>query len=158
MTAKLRDDDARYIKYLLYEQRHQDAKIRELEEELDEMLPSCSSSIVRFSHDEGQAEDSQPEKWTIIRNESLRAKELYSELRKRRRQKEAVTRAVECMDKTESQIVILRYYNEQSHNQVARALHMWSGKKRNPSNTYWRTHERILRKVAQAVMVERWGE
>ena len=157
MIQKLRDDDARYIKYLLYEQQHQDAKIRELEEELDEMLPAYSSSVVRFSHDEGLREDSQPEKWAIIRNESVRAKELYAELRKRKRQKEAITRAMEVMDHAESQIILLRYYEQKPHNHVAKGVHMWSNRKRNPSNTYWRTHEKILKKVAQVVLIERWG-
>jgi len=154
--AKLRDDDARYIKYLLYEQKNQCAKIAKIEDELEEMLPSHSSSLVKFSHDDGQVGISEPEKWTIIRNESVRAKELYSELRKRKRQKEAVSRAMERMDETESQIIFLRYHDEQSHNRVAKAVFMWSENKRNPSNTYWRTHERILNKVARAVLVERW--
>ncbi len=151
--TKLRDDDARYIKYLLYEQKHQDAKIAEIEEELEEMLPSATASIVRFGHDLCQAEDSQPEKWTIIRNESVRAKELYSELRKRKRQKEAVSRAMECMDEQESQIVFLRYHNEQSHNQVAKGVHMWDKHEKGPSRGYWRAQERILKKVARAVLI-----
>jgi len=84
LQIKLRDSDFRYVEKLLYDQKTHDAQIALLEEELEEMLPAFSSSIVKFSHDEGMVGDSQPEEWAIIRNESVRAKELHGEIRRRK--------------------------------------------------------------------------
>jgi len=150
---KLRTQEIRYIEALLYNQKSHDSIIAELEAELEEMLPAFSSSIVKFSHNDGMVETSQPEEWTIIRNESVRAKELYSEIRRRKRAKAAISEALQCMTEEECRFVFLRYQQEHSHKQCARALSMWSKKKQGPSNTYWRTRRRVLEKVGRFVLI-----
>ena len=150
---KLRPNDYRYVERLLYDQKTHDAQITLLEEELEEMLPAFSSSIVKFSHDEGMVGDSQPEEWAIIRNESVRAKELHGEIRRRKREKTAVSEALQCMTEEECQFVFLRYQQEHSHSQCARALGLWDKKRHGPSNTYWRMRRRILEKVGRFVLI-----
>jgi len=150
---KLRPNDYRYVERLLYDQKTHDTQIALLEEELEEMLPAFSSSVVKFSHDEGMVGDSQPEEWTIIRNESVRAKELHGEIRRRKREKAAVSEALQCMTEEECQFVFLRYQQEKSHSQCARGLHLWDSKEKGPSRTYWRMRRKILEKVAKFVLI-----
>ena len=153
LKLQLRDGDIRYVEALLYQQKTHDGIIAAAQAEIDEMLPAYSTSVVKFSHDEGMVGDSQPEKWAIIRNESVRAKELHGEIRKRRRQKEAISAAIETLNDVEAQLVFMRYHLEKSHKQCAKALQMWSDSRRDPSQTYWRTRKKVLEKVARFVLM-----
>ena len=151
--TRLRQNEVLYIERILRDQKTHDAIIAELQAELDEMVPSCPGSILRFSHDLPQKKDSQPEEWTIIRNESVRAKELHSEIRRRKRQKDAVSLSMQSMTPEESQYIFLRYHEEQSHSRCAHALHMWNKGRHAPSRTYWSTRQRVLLKVARFVLI-----
>jgi len=152
LEVKLRDGDFKFIEKLLYDQKTHDAQIALLQAEIEEMLPAYSSSVVKFNHNDGMKEDSQPEEWAIIRCESVRAKEIHSEIKRRRRHKEAISAAMECMTEEESQLIFLRYAQEQSHNHCAKALHLWDRKEKNPSRTYWRLRRKVLEKVARFVL------
>ena len=150
---KLRDSDFRYIEKLLYDQKTHDEMIEQLEQELEDMLPAYSKSVIKFSHDKPHKQTSQPEDYAIERNESIRAIEIKEEINKRKRQKSAVSEATKYMDETENQIIYLRYQCEKPHSHVARKVGMWDFKEKGPSRTYWRTRRRILEKVARFVLV-----
>ena len=149
---QMRDNDYRYVEKLLYEQKTHDSIIAELDAELEEMMPAYSSSVVKFNHDEGMVGGSQPEEWAIIRNESVRAKEVHGEIRRRRRAKAAISEAMQSLNETESQFVFLRYQQENSHSHCSRALGLWDKKRHGPSNTYWRMRKRLLGKIGRFVL------
>lgn len=153
LAYKLRPSDYRYIEKMLYEQKTQESAIRELEAELEEILgdlfPGGSGSYVDMTTAKGQPEFTQPEAWVIKREENLRVKDLRQEITRRKRHQAVVGEAMKYMDAVESQFVFLRYYEEKSHNYIARKLNMWDMKERQPLRTYWRTRRKVLEKVAK---------
>ena len=151
MKIMLRDADFRFVEKLLYQQKTHDTAIAELMAELDEMMPNCSTSVVRFSHDKPHRKNSEPEEWTIRRSESVRGKYLQDEIRKRKRHQKAISEAMLCLDDLESRLVFLRYHEEKTHGYCARSLNLWDGKEHVPLRTYWRMRSRVLEKVARFV-------
>jgi len=153
LAYKLRPSDYRYIEKMLYEQKTQESAICELEAELEEILgdlfPGGSGSYVDMTTAKGQPEFTQPEAWVIKREENLRVKDLRQEITRRKRHQAVVGEAMKYMDAAESQLVFLRYYEEKSHNYIARKLNMWDMKERQPLRTYWRTRRKVLEKIAK---------
>lgn len=112
---KLLRSDYRWVEKLLYMQKTHKAAIAELEAEMEDMMPSASASIVTFDHNTKNVRgDSQPEKWAVKRSESMRAKEIHGEIRKRKRHQKAISEAMECLDDLESRLVFLKYHLEKS--------------------------------------------
>ncbi len=110
MEERLNRSDSNFVEKLLYEYKTYDSAIRILEEELEDMMPSASCSVVVYDHNtENTRGDSQPEKWTIKRNESIRGKFLHGKLREKRRHKDAIRGAREMLSDTENQLVWLKY-------------------------------------------------
>ena len=122
LKLMLRDADFRFVEKLLYEQKTHDSAIAELEAELAEMMPNCSTSIVRFSHDKPHRKNSEPEEWTIKRSESVRGKYLQDEIRKRKRHQKAISEAMLCLDDLESRLVWLKYHLEKSSRDCWRTM------------------------------------
>ncbi len=118
----MHDGDFRFVEKLLYQQKTHDTAIAGLEAELEEMLPAYSSSIVRFSHDKHNCQNSQPEAWAIKRTESVRAKEIYSEIKRRRRRQEAIAAAMESLDDLEARLVFLKYHLGKSSRDCWRSM------------------------------------
>ena len=115
MTKKKSFDDGfRKTEALLYIQKTHPTAIAELEAELEDMMPDYSSSFVKFSHDKPHTKNSEPEEWTIKRNESPRAKDIHRELSRRRRHQKAISEAMKCLDDLENQLVFLKYNLEKS--------------------------------------------
>ena len=144
--------DFRFCERLLYQQKTHETAIRELEAELSELLedllPSSTASFVDMSESKGEM-ISQPERWTIKRDENLRVKDLRYEIAKRKRHRAAISEAMRYFDETESQLVFLRYNEEKPHNYCAMKLNLWDRKEHVPLSTYWRTRKRVLEKVAK---------
>lgn len=144
--------DFRFCERLLYQQKTHETAIRELEAELSELLedllPSSTASFVDMSESKGEM-ISQPERWTIKRDENLRVKDLRYEIQKRKRHKAAISEAMRYLDETESQFVFLRYNEEKPHNYCAMKLNLWDRKEHVPLRTYWRLRTKMLEKVAK---------
>ena len=114
VDEKLIKNDFRFVEKLLYQQKTHDSAIAEMEAELEEMVPDYSSSIIEYSHDKPHRRDSEPERWTIIRNESIRGKYLHGRIAERKRHKKAITEAKKALDDLENQLVYLKYDLEKS--------------------------------------------
>ena len=125
---KLMDSDFRWVEKLLYQQKTHNTAIAELEAELEDMLPSCSTSIVRFSHDKPHRLNSQPEAGAIKLNDSMRAKEIHGEIRRRKRHKVAISAARESLTDEENQFVWLFYDLGKSIRDCRRTLHYQKSK------------------------------
>ena len=147
LEVKLRDGDFKFIERLLYDQKRHDSVIAELEAELDDMLPDYSKSLVRFSHNPKNRESSEPEEWTIIRNESLRAKEIIGELRRRKRHRQAVSKAMESLDDLESQLVFLKYHLEKSSRDCWRSMGLQKSR-------WYEMRKEVVHKVAKFLVPE----
>ena len=141
----------RYIEDLLRMQKTHDSAIAELEAELaellEDLLPGGTGSFVDMTASKGET-DSQPEAWTIKRDENLRVRDLRQDITRRKRHKAAVSEAMRYLDEADSQLVMLRYNLEKPHSYVAKKLNLWDRKEHVPLSTYWRTRRRVIEKVA----------
>ena len=122
-VEELTKPDFRWVEKLLYQQKSHKSAIAELEAELEDMMPDYSTSIVKFSHDKPHRRDSQPEAGVIKRNESLRAKEIHDELKRRQRHQKAIDEARESLTDEEDLFVRLFYDLEKSIRDCRRTLH-----------------------------------
>ena len=136
------DSDFRWVEKLLYMQKTHDTAIAELEAELEDMLPTYSTSVVRYSHDKPHRRDSQPEAGAIRRNESMRAKEIHSEIKRRKRHKAAISAARESLSDLENQFVWLFYDLDKSIRDCRRTLHYEKSK-------IYNMRQDIVHKVAE---------
>ena len=107
---KIPKSDYRFVEKLLYQQKTHDTAIAELEAELDDMLPSSTSSFVVFDHNQKNPELTEPERTAERRLHSVRGKYLQEEIARRRRHKKAISEAMKALSDTEAQLVFL-YYN-----------------------------------------------
>ena len=123
---KLTRGNFRYVEALLYAQKTHDTAIAELEaqllEVLDELLPGGSGSYVDMTAAKGDT-DSQPENWTIKRDENLRVRELRTEIAKRKRRRAAVSAARQSLSDEENQFVWLFYDLDKSIRDCRRTMH-----------------------------------
>ena len=113
MTDKLRPADYRFVERLLYDQKTHDTAIAEMEAELDDMVSSCSASIIEGSSSGGEP-GSQTEAAVIIRMDSVKGKSLQAKIRDKRRQKKAISEAMKVLTDTECQLVHIKYHLEKS--------------------------------------------
>lgn len=107
---KIPRSDYRFAEKLLYQQKTHDTAIAELMAELDDMIPSASSSFVVFDHNPKGSELTQPERVTDKRLYSVRGKFLQEEITRRRRHQRAISEAMRALSDAEAQLVFL-YYN-----------------------------------------------
>ena len=121
----------RYIEALLYAQKTHDTAIADLEaqlaEVLEDLLPGGSGSYVDMTAAKGDT-DSQPEAWTIKREENLRVRELRTEIAKRKRRKAAVSAARQSLSDEENQFVWLFYDLDKSVRDCRRTMHFEKSK------------------------------
>jgi Sigma-70, region 4. len=155
-AEKLHDGDFRFVEKLLYEQKTHETAIAQLEAELAELLerlmPGGAGSVIDLSMPKSRREHSQTELWAIRREENLRVRYLRQRIEERKRHKEAVDRALECLDEREMQYVQMRYWQERSHSHIARAMHMWDRSEHAPKRNYWKLRRQVLTKVARYVL------
>ena len=76
---KISRSDYGFVERLLYQQKTHDTAIAELQAELDDMLPSCSVSVVPLSHG-GTKPLTEPERIADKRLHSVRGKYLQEEI------------------------------------------------------------------------------
>lgn len=123
---KLSNRDFAFVEKLLYEQKSHDTAIAELESELkellDDLLPSSTASFVDTSKSKGEM-ISQPERWTIKRDENLRVKFLRGRIAERKRHKRAISEARQSLSDEENQLVWLKYDLCKSVRDCRRTMH-----------------------------------
>ena len=122
VKRKLADGDFRFVERLLYDQKTHDTAIAELKSEMDDMVPSATSSVVQFSADKQAAELTQPENAVEKRLHSIRGKYIQEEIAQRQRHQKAISEAMKALDDIESQLVWLFYHLEKSARASARVM------------------------------------
>ena len=110
---KLPQSNYRFVERLLYQQKTHETAIAELQAELDDMLPSCSVSVVPLSYG-GTKPLTETERIADKRLYSVRGKYLQEEIARRRRHQRAVSEAMTVLGDTEAQFVWLYYHLEKS--------------------------------------------
>ncbi len=149
-------DDARfrYLERLLYDHPGQGAQIQQLEGQLEQMTPpnSCVSYV---SPPRGTGERmSEPERYTILRNESDAGRRLQRELVMRRGIQRAVDDALANMLPEELAIYEWRYAKKATHSETASRAGCWSETERAPTSAYWRLRKAVVAKLDG--YVRRW--
>lgn len=139
---ELRKYEFRFVERLLYDQKTQDAAIEELEAQLELIMPRYSTSLVKFSHNQPQREESQPEEWVIKRNESVLGKYLTGRIAEKKRHKRAISDALECLDDTENQLVHLKYHLEKSSRDCWRSMGL-------EKSRFYEIRKQVVHKVAR---------
>jgi len=130
LQEELTKNNFRFTEKLLYEYKTHNSAIAELEAELRELdeIPNYSRSIVKFSHNESQKEDSQPEEYVIKKNESIRADYLHNRLQERERHQKAIQEARESLPDEENQFIWLFYDLEKSIRECRQIMHFEKSK------------------------------
>ena len=113
-NKKITSGDYRFIEKILYDQKTSDTAIAELQAELDEMVPSATSSYVVFDHNQKNPKLTQPEAAVAKRVDSVRGKFLQGRIAERKRHQRVVKDARKTLSDTENQLVWLYYDLEKS--------------------------------------------
>ncbi len=145
VTDKLCDADFRFAEKLLYEYVTHDTAIAELQAELDSMIPDYSRSVVKFDHNTKNTHgESEPEKWAIKRNESIRGKYLQNRIAERKRHQKAIREARQSLNDTESQLVWLFYDLRKTARESWRTMHI-------EKSRFYEMRQEVVNKVAQFI-------
>ena len=139
---KIPRNDYGFTEKLLYQQKTHDTAIAELEAELDDMLPSSTSSFVTFDHNQKNPELTEPERIVDKRLYSVRGKYLQEEIARRKRHKKAITEAMLCLDDLEARLVFLKYHLEKSSRDCWRSMGLQKSR-------WYETKDEVVYKVAR---------
>lgn len=99
----------RYIEKILYDYTSHETAIAELEAHLDEVVKEHSKSVVVPSRTALGPRTSEPERHTILRNESVHARYLQGRIAERKRHRQIVEAARQQLDDLEIRLVYLKY-------------------------------------------------
>ena len=142
VEEKLRLYEFRFVERLLYDQKTHEASIEELEAQLESIMPNYSRSVVKFDHNPPHREESQPEEWTIKRNESVLGKYLMGRIAEKKRHKKAVSDALMCLDETEGQLYYLKYKLEKPSKDCWRSMGL-------KKSRFYEVRRQVVYKVAR---------
>ena len=147
IREKIGKHDFRFVEKLLYDYKTHDTAIKEMEAEmqgiLENMFPNASASYVDMSEPKGET-DSQPEAWTIKRDENLRVRYLRGRIAERKRHKAAIAEARESLDDLENQLVWLKYDLEKTARDCWRSMGLQKSR-------FYEIREEIVTKVARFI-------
>jgi hypothetical protein len=147
IREKIGKHDFRFVEKLLYDYKTHDTAIKEMEAEmqgiLENMFPNASASYVDMSEPKGET-DSQPEAWTIKRDENLRVRYLRGRIAERKRHKAAIAAARESLDDLENQLVWLKYDLEKTARDCWRSMGLQKSR-------FYEIREEIVTKVARFI-------
>jgi len=147
IREKIGKHDFRFVEKLLYDYKTHDTAIKEMEAEmqgiLETMFPNASASFVDLSEPKGET-DSQPEAWTIKRDENLRVRYLRGRIAERKRHKAAIAEARESLDDLENQLVWLKYDLEKTARDCWRRMGLQKSR-------FYEIREEIVTKVARFI-------
>ncbi len=110
----LNPNDFKLIEKLLYDYPYYNEMIarqtKELDQLLEDLTPNASSSIVTLSYTKGYRAGSEPERWTIKRDEHPRARQLRRELDRNQLHKVTIENSMMRLNKDERQFIELHYF------------------------------------------------
>lgn len=150
-TVTIRKPKPKWFKMtekLLYDYKTFESAIRNIEAELEAIMPQVSSSLVVIGREATKALfESQTEAWAIKRAESPRARLLYSMLREKKRWRAAIKKIRAKLTEEENTLVWLRYDIEKPHDEVIYAL----GERGFPRSRrgYFNLRRQVVEKVAK---------
>ena len=144
---KLHKNDFRFVERLLYDQKTHDTAIAEMEAEVQEILsnlfPSATASFVNLAEPKGETV-SQPEAWTVKRDENLRVRYLRGRIAERKRHQAAIRAARESLNDVENQLVWLKYDLGKSARDCWRSMGLQKSR-------FYEMREEVVRKVAKFI-------
>jgi hypothetical protein len=143
VTRKSKLSYYRKTERLLYDYKTYGSAIRNLEAELEEILPNASTSIVRLG--EGVAASpfrSQTEDWAIKRIESPRAKRILKLLAEKKRWRQGIKEVRQQLTDEENTLVWMRYDLEKPHQEIWEAMHM-------SRSTYFEFKNKLIKKISR---------
>jgi DNA-directed RNA polymerase specialized sigma subunit len=147
IKEKLYKNDFRFVEKLLYDYKTHDTAIAETEAEIQKILsnlyPSATASFVNLAEPKGEM-DSQPEAWTIKRDENLRIKYLRGRIAERKRHQKAIKEARESLDDLENQLVRLFYDLDKTARDCCRTIGLQKSR-------FYEIREKIVHKVAKFI-------
>lgn len=143
ITSNKRLHYYRKIERLLYDYKTYDSAIRNLEAELESIMPQISTSLLKMG-DGSTATPfcSQTEDWAIKRIESPRAKRLLKLLTEKKRLRKAIKETRKQLTDEENTFVWMRYDLERAHAEIWEALHM-------SRSTYFEFKNKVIGKIAR---------
>jgi hypothetical protein len=145
---KLHKNDFRFVEKLLYDYKTHDTAIAELEAEmaeiLENLLPGGTGSFVDMTTAKGQPEFTQPEAWTLKRDENLRMRYLKGRIAERKRHQAAIRAARESLDDLENKLVWLKYDLGKSARDCWRSMGLQKSR-------WYEIREEIVIKVARFI-------
>jgi len=129
---------------LLYDYKTYDSAIRNLEAELEEILPKVSTSVVKLGEAGSTASPfySQTEDWAIKRIESPRAKRIRRLLSEKKRLSKAIKEVREQLTDEENTLVRMRYDLEEPHLEIWESLHM-------SRSNYFEFKNKLIEKISR---------
>ena len=148
IEEKLHKNDFRFVEKLLYDQKTHDTAIAELEAEmaeiLENLLPGGTGSFVDMTTAKGQPEFTQPEAWTIKREENLRVRYLKGRIAERKRHQKAIREARQVLDDLENKLVFLFYDLDKTARDCWRSMGLQKSR-------FYEMREEIVHKVAKFI-------
>ncbi len=134
----------RKMEMLLYDYKTYDSAIRNLEAELEEILPKVSTSVVKLGEAGSTASPfySQTEDWAIKRIESPRAKRILKLLAEKKRWRQGIKEVRQQLTDEENTLVWMRYDLEKPHQEIWEAMHM-------SRSTYFEFKNKLIKKIAR---------
>jgi len=143
VAAKRRHNYYRQVERMLYDYKTYDIAIRNLEAELESIMPQTSTSVVKLG--EGSTATpftSKTEDWAIKRIESPRAKRILKLLAEKKRFKKGVKETRKQLTDEENTLVWMRYDLEKQHQEIWEAMHM-------SRSTYFEFKNKTIEKIAR---------
>jgi len=142
-VAKRKPSYYRQAERLLYDYKTYDLAIKNLEAELESILPPVSTSLLRLGEGSSDAPfRSLTEEWAIKRVESPRAKRLIKLLMEKKRLRQGIKEARQQLTGEENTLVWMRYDLEKPHQEIWEALHM-------SRSNYFEFKNKLIEKIAR---------
>mgnify|MGYP000900642799 CR=1 FL=1 len=142
-VAKRKPSYYRQAERLLYDYKTYDLAIKNLEAELENIMPQVSTSLLKLG--EGSTAtpfQSQTEDWAIKRIESPRAKRIIKLLTEKKRFKKGIGEVREQLTDEENTRVWMRYDLEKQHQEIWEAMHM-------SRSAYFEFKNKVIEKIAR---------
>ena len=143
MVVRRKQNYYKQTERLLYDYKTYDSAIRNLEAELENIMPQISTSLLKLG--EGSTATpfcSQTEDWAIKRVESPRARRTLKMLAEKKRFRKAIKETRGQLTDEENTFVWMRYDLEKPHQEIWEALHMGR-------SAYFEFKNKVIEKIAR---------
>ena len=142
-VAKRKPSYYRQAERLLYDYKTYDLAIKNLEAELESILPPVSTSLLKLGEGSSDAPfRSLTEEWAIKRVESPRAKRILKLLTEKKRWRQGIKEVRQQLTDEENTLVWMRYDLEKLHQEIWEAMHISRA-------NYFRFKDEVIGKIAR---------